>query len=174
MIGSSTRIVSEIARDDSDNTPKLPIRTVSGKRYPEVDQSAIIDCTAHRPQQPHPHTSTRHMSLPLCAHPSSSQTSQHLIRKDRYTAANFLLSTSLILHLHTSHRYVSRLRLTPHKIRLRPRMFLCRQLVISFQPICNDEHATEPAPVCPDEIPGLVGRIKPQKWGQKPLLFKPE
>jgi hypothetical protein len=84
-IGSGTRIASEIARDNSDNTPKLAIQTVSGKRYLEVDQLAIIDCTAHRPQQPHPHTSTRHMPIPLCSHPSSSQTSQHLIRKDRYT-----------------------------------------------------------------------------------------
>jgi len=39
-IGSGTRIASEIARDDSDNTPKLPIRTINGKRYLEVDQSA--------------------------------------------------------------------------------------------------------------------------------------
>jgi hypothetical protein len=40
VIGSGTRIASEIARDDSDNTPKLPIRTINGKRYLEVDQSA--------------------------------------------------------------------------------------------------------------------------------------
>jgi hypothetical protein len=40
VIGSGTRIASEIAHDDSDNTPKLPIRTISGKRYLEVGQSA--------------------------------------------------------------------------------------------------------------------------------------
>jgi hypothetical protein len=39
-IGSGTRIASKIARDDSDNTPKLPIRTINGKRYLDVDQSA--------------------------------------------------------------------------------------------------------------------------------------
>ena len=37
MIGSSTRIVSEIARDDSDNTPKIPIQEINGKGYLEVD-----------------------------------------------------------------------------------------------------------------------------------------
>jgi hypothetical protein len=40
VIGSGTRIASETARDGSDNTPKLPIRTINGKRYLEVDQSA--------------------------------------------------------------------------------------------------------------------------------------
>src|SRR3954453_6771007 len=40
VIGSGTRIASEIARDDSGNTPKLPIPTINGKRYLEVDQSA--------------------------------------------------------------------------------------------------------------------------------------
>jgi hypothetical protein len=39
-IGSGTRITSEIARDGSGNTPKLPIRTINGQRYLEVDQSA--------------------------------------------------------------------------------------------------------------------------------------
>jgi hypothetical protein len=43
VIGSGTRIASEIARDDSDNTPKLPIRTINGKRYLEVDQSAKVE-----------------------------------------------------------------------------------------------------------------------------------
>jgi hypothetical protein len=40
VIGSGTQIATEIARDDSGNTPKLPIRTIDGKRYLEVDQSA--------------------------------------------------------------------------------------------------------------------------------------
>jgi len=37
VIGSGTRIANEIARDDSDNTPKLLIRTIGGKRYLEVN-----------------------------------------------------------------------------------------------------------------------------------------
>jgi hypothetical protein len=37
-IGSDTRITSEMASDGSDNTTKLPVRTISGKRYLEVDQ----------------------------------------------------------------------------------------------------------------------------------------
>ena len=40
VIGSGTRIASEIARDDSGNTPKLPIPTINGEKYLEVDQSA--------------------------------------------------------------------------------------------------------------------------------------
>jgi hypothetical protein len=39
MIGSGTRITSEITHDNSDNTPKLLIRTINGKRYVEVNQS---------------------------------------------------------------------------------------------------------------------------------------
>src|SRR3954454_18958418 len=38
--GSGTRIASEIARDGSSNTHKLPTRTINGKKYLEVDQSA--------------------------------------------------------------------------------------------------------------------------------------
>lgn len=37
---ADTQIASEIASDDSLKTPKLPVRTICGKRYLEVDQSA--------------------------------------------------------------------------------------------------------------------------------------
>ena len=37
VIGSGTRIASKIARDGSGNAPQLPIRTINGKTYLEVD-----------------------------------------------------------------------------------------------------------------------------------------
>ena len=40
VIGTDTRIASEIAHDDSANTPTLPIRTINGKIYLKIDQSA--------------------------------------------------------------------------------------------------------------------------------------
>jgi hypothetical protein len=36
-IGSGTRITSEIASDNSNNTPKLPVRLINGRRYLEVN-----------------------------------------------------------------------------------------------------------------------------------------
>jgi hypothetical protein len=36
----SARIACEVISNDSDNTPKLPVRTIGGKRYLEIDQSA--------------------------------------------------------------------------------------------------------------------------------------
>jgi hypothetical protein len=39
-IGSGTQIASEMASNDSDNTPKLPVRMIDSCRYLEVDQSA--------------------------------------------------------------------------------------------------------------------------------------
>jgi hypothetical protein len=35
VVGSGTQITSEIARDTSDNPPKLPVQTISGKKVPE-------------------------------------------------------------------------------------------------------------------------------------------
>jgi hypothetical protein len=40
VIGSGTRIASEVVRSDSDSTPNLPTRTTNGKRSLEVDQPA--------------------------------------------------------------------------------------------------------------------------------------
>ena len=37
--GSGTRIAREMASNDSDNTPKMLVRTISGERYLEIDQS---------------------------------------------------------------------------------------------------------------------------------------
>jgi hypothetical protein len=35
--GSSTRITREMTLNTSDNTLKLPVRTISGRRYLEID-----------------------------------------------------------------------------------------------------------------------------------------
>jgi hypothetical protein len=42
VIGSGTRIASEVVRNDSDSTPNLPTRTTNGKRSLEVDQPEWI------------------------------------------------------------------------------------------------------------------------------------